>query len=155
MLFRSEIDSRAQKAVFEKSETFFGGRRFSQERISAAYHPGVSENGQFSFKMIDTTHVKNQYGAQKTSEDIAPGSEISALIRLDGAFFGKRSWELGYSASQVKLYMEVHPQDWNLDMTVDCRPTKEDIVDAAEVISVGGDSFVDDEDFYTDVEGAE
>ena len=146
------VDERARIAVFEKSEVFFAGRRFSQDRISSAHRPSVTEDGQVTFALTQSTIVKNQYGSSKNVSDVVPGSQVAAVVRLDGAFFGKRSWELGYSASQVKLYMDVHPQSWNLDMTVDCRPNL-DKQEADELISADViEQFADDEDFYTDVE---
>jgi hypothetical protein len=111
------IEDSLLKKVAERSGDFFG-RAFPLENVVQRHVPLLRDDPAMRLPVDPSAIVRNQYGAEKTLSDLAPGADASFFIHVQGVTFGRRSSEIAVGGLQVKIHMDPRPQEWQMEETV-------------------------------------
>ena len=132
--FMRSWDERCKQVVFDNSERFFNGKRFSMQKIESSYVPTLTDSV-LCVKVRDDVVIRDQREAPRTLSELAPGQEIIMILNIDGLAYTATSISLIVNAEQIKVYIDDKLQDFLIsqedDETTEVQST-EQTVETAE-----------------------
>ena len=114
-----EIEGSCLSVIAQRSAELFNRKTpFTLDQVRGNHKPLVSEDGKVNMVLDRNVIVRNQFGAEKSVEDLHENSEVSIFAHAAAVSFGRRSSEILLSVLQTKLHMDPRPAAWQIEDTV-------------------------------------
>jgi len=127
-----DLESHTKSYIFNRSESFFGGKRFSEEKIENSFVSTLSGNVLETI-VSDHIKIKDQRDNSVNLLDLKVGERVIAILGIDGLSFSASSIHMNFTVHQLKVYRKDILDDWLITDEEKPEPVHRDVPSEAEV----------------------
>ena len=107
-----DLEEYTKKYILSRSESFFNGKRFSEEKIESSFVSTLEGTILSVLVAGSTLRIKDQRDSVVSFSELEPSQEVVAILSINGLSFSSSSITLDICVHQVKVYRDDNLDDW-------------------------------------------
>lgn len=130
-----QLDDFVIDYISDRTVQFFRGSLFSRNKIANSYIPTLDENGRLTVQVHNPNKllIKDQRDIVRKFNDLTPGTDLIAILNIEGVALTKKTIRLILTLHQMKIYVKDLLADWCIFHDSDSEVDDDDIdVEEAE-----------------------